>query len=214
MTNLHQKRWNLVSRLYSRLDQGMQTGQFEIWRKQLMTYIKGTHILEVGVGTGANLSFYPQGLSLTGIDFSMGMLQKAALTAKEQRLEIDLQQMDIQDLKFPDASFDTVISTCVFCSVADPSLGLDEIHRVLRPNGRLIMLEHVRSDRWSIGLIMDVLNPILAWGLGEHINRKTGKLLQVAGFSVTEEHLWYDIVRLFTAKKLPLFSRKKQDPLL
>jgi ubiquinone/menaquinone biosynthesis C-methylase UbiE len=158
--------------------------------------------LEVGVGTGANLPFYPKGLTLTAIDFSSGMLDEARKKAQELDLEVEFRLMDIQNLEFSDHTFDTVISSCVFCSVPDPRRGLTGIHRVLKPNGGLIMLEHVRSERPVIGFVMNLVNPLLALGLGENINRQTGKLLREVGFVVEEEHLWIDIVRIFKAARV------------
>jgi ubiquinone/menaquinone biosynthesis C-methylase UbiE len=199
-TGFHRKRWNLISRIYGRLDGGMQAGQFGIWRTRLMTFVKGSRVLEVGVGTGANLSFYPEGLALTAIDFSSGMLDLARQKAEELALEVDFRLMDIENLEFGNHTFDTVISSCVFCSVPDPKKGLNEIRRVLRPDGRLLMLEHVRSERPIIGLMMILANPLIAWWSGENINRQTGKILREVGFVVEEEHLWVDIVRFFKAQ--------------
>ena len=167
-----------------------------------MTLVTGSQILEVGVGTGANLSFYPEGLTLTAIDFSSGMLDGARKKAQELDLEVEFRLMDIHNLEFADHTFDTVISSCVFCSVPDPRTGLTEIHRVLKPNGRLVMLEHVCSGRPAIGLVMNLVNPLIVLGLGENINRQTGKLLREVGFVVEEEHLWIDIVRIFKAMRV------------
>lgn len=130
------------------------------------------------------------------------MLDEARKRVQELDLEVELRLMDIQNLEFADHTFDIVISSCVFCSVPDPRRGLAEIHRVLKPNGRLMMLEHVCSERPAIGLMMNLVNPLIALGLGENINRQTGKLLREVGFVVEEEHLWIDIVRIFKATRL------------
>lgn len=166
-----------------------------------MTFIKGSRILEVGIGTGANLPFYPEGITVTAIDFSTGMLDRARQRAEELGLELELRLMDVQNLGFADHTFDTVVSSCVFCSVPDPKQGLAEIRRVLKPNGRLLMLEHVCSERPVIRSMMNLVNPIFALGLGENINRQTGRMLWEAGFIIVEEeHLWLDILRLFVAE--------------
>lgn len=81
--------------------------------------------------------------------------------------------MDVQNLEFADNSFDTVVTACVFCSVPDPILGLKEIRRVLKGDGLLVMLEHVRSKKEPIGKIMDILNPLVVGLYGANINRNT-----------------------------------------
>ena len=136
------KRYNRVSFLYDSMDRMMK----DKWRKNLLKDVKGT-VLEVGIGTGKNLSFYPEGIQLTGVDFSPKMLEKAEEKIKSLDLSfpVTLKEMDIQQMDFPDDSFDYVVSTCVFCSVPDPVKGLKELKRVCKSDGKIIMLEHMRS---------------------------------------------------------------------
>ena len=175
------------------------------WRKNLLKDVKGT-VLEVGIGTGKNLSFYPEGIQLTGVDFSPKMLEKASERIEELNLSfpVTLKEMDIQQMDFPDDSFDYVVSTCVFCSVPDPVKGLKELKRVCKSDGKIIMLEHMRSENELLGKLMDIANPVPVSIWGANINRKTLENIEKAGLTIEEnEELFHTIVR-----KLKLSPRK------
>ena len=156
-------------------------------------------MLEVGIGTGANLPFYPINIDLlTGVDFSKGMLKHAQdkVTNKRVSISCKLVEADIQSLPFPDDSFDYVVSTCVFCSVPDPLIGLQELRRVCKPTGRILMLEHMRSESKGIGVVMDMLNPLTVRLWGANINRKTIKTIEYSGLKIeTNKDLMGDIFR-------------------
>ena len=114
-----------------------------IWRQKCAAPAEG-QILEVGVGTGLMLPFYgPAATEVVGIDLSSDMLDQAAKSASDFSFPVRLQQMDVENLQLETASFDTVVSAFVFCSVGNPLQGLLECRRVLRPSGRLILMEHV-----------------------------------------------------------------------
>ena len=166
-TDIIRKRYNRTSVFYDCMDTMIKDDV----RKKVLSHAHGK-VLEVGVGTGKNLQFYPDNCQVTGIDFSPGMLKKARKRT-EGRPSIILLEMDIQNLEFPDNSFDTIIATCVFCSVPDPLQGLRELRRVCKPEGKLIFLEHIRSDKKMMGLLMDILNPMVVRFIGANINRKT-----------------------------------------
>jgi len=87
-------------------------------------------VLEIGIDTGVNLEFYPEDVSVTGIDFSPKMLEKARKKADKLTQNINILEMDVERLDFADDSFDTVVATCVFCSVPNPIQGLKEVRRV------------------------------------------------------------------------------------
>ncbi len=160
-------------------------------------------VLEVGVGTGANLEFYLPGCQVTGIDFSPGMLQKAKQKLTKAKVPITLVEMDAQDMAFPDNSFDTVIATCVFCSVPDPVQSLKEVKRVCRPGGRIILLEHVRSKNPVLGWLMDVLNPLALHVIGSNINRETVKNVNEAGIDTySMEEYSGKIIKLIVASQV------------
>lgn len=110
--------------------------------------------LEVAVGTGRNLGLYADDVRLTGVDLSPGMLGIARDRAARLDRSVDLREADAQHLPFADASFDTVVCTLGLCSVPDIDAAVTEMHRVLRPQGRLLLLDHVRPTwppvRWAL----------------------------------------------------------------
>lgn len=172
------------------------------WRRRLWERIPaGSKVLEVGVGTGKNLRRHPPDVSVTAIDFSPKMLARAVRRARESGMPAELALMDAQKLGFADASFDVATATCVFCSVPDPVLGLQEVRRVLRPDGQLLLLEHVRSGLPLLGRGMDLMNPLTVRMGGVNINRETVRNVELAGFRVLEVHkLFLDIVKLIIAE--------------
>lgn len=175
---------------------------FRKWRTQLWDLVPDGDVLEVGVGTGKNLRYYRHGHAVTAIDFSPKMLERARKAAGRTRLEVTLHVMDAQALEFPGSSFDSAVSTFVFCSVPDPVRGLREMHRVLRPGGRACLLEHVLSARQPARWLMERLNGIVRAMHGANINRDTVKNVELAGFNVLEvRDLWGDIVKLIVAEK-------------
>jgi len=193
-----QSRYNRISKIYDLLEKPMESMVMGKWREKLIKRIQGEKILEVGVGTGKNIQYYPENLDVTGIDFSKNMLEKAKNKAKDKK-NIKLLKMDAQKMAFDDNTFDTVITSCVFCSVPDPILGLKEIRRVCKNNGKIIMLEHMRSKNQVVGKFMDIVNfiPLNIWGA--NINRKTLENLNRAGFNeeyIKYENIWSDIVKL------------------
>jgi ubiquinone/menaquinone biosynthesis C-methylase UbiE len=109
--------------------------------------------------------------------------------------------MDAQAMTFPDNTFDTVVATCVFCSVPDAILGLQEIKRVCKPDGRILLLEHMRVDKPIIGPLMDAVNPVVVKLMGANINRRTMENIRLAGLTVlTEEKIFGSLVKLIVAK--------------
>lgn len=179
-TDVIRKRYNRTSTFYDCMDTMIKD---EV-RKKVLSHAHG-RVLEAGVGTGKNLQFYPDDCQVTGIDFSPGMLKKA-MKRIEGKPNIKLLEMDIQNLEFPDNSFDTVVATCVFCSVPDPVLGLKELRRVCKPEGKLIFLEHIRSEKKMIGAIMDVLNPLVVRLIGANINRRTLENMESAQLNLEQ----------------------------
>lgn len=192
-------RYNRISTVYDWMDKMIK----DEWRRILLAEASGK-VLEAGIGTGANLGFYPKDIhSLTGVDFSEGMLNYARKKKRKMKTEfkINLLNADIQALPFPDHSFDTIVSTCVFCSVPDPIKGLRELKRVCKPQGKILMLEHMRSDHPVMGIIMDIMNPVTVTLWGANINRDTINNIHQAGLIIEEKTpLMHSIVRKLTLR--------------
>ena len=200
LTDLTRRRYNRVAFLYDLMEAPVEGLRFASWRRRLAGRIAGPTALEVGVGTGKNLAYYPQDVRITAIDFSPRMLARAQKRANKLNLQVDLQEMDVQHLDFADHSFDTVFATFVFCSVPDPVMGLRELRRVSKPEGRLLLLEHMRPDHPVLGWLFDVLNPIVVRMMGANINRKTIDNIRLAGWQIkAEENLSSDIVKIVEA---------------
>ena len=199
-SDLTRKRYNRFALYYDLFEAPVEYLRFSKWRSMLFKRLKGKRILEVGIGTGKNLPYYPKDIHITAIDISSRMLERARKRAEEIDIEAELLEMDAQRLGFPDHSFDTVLATFVFCSVPDPILGLKELHRVCNPDGKLLLLEHMRPGNPFHGRMFDLLNPMVVRMMGANINRKTMDNIQFAGWKVQyEEKLFSDIVRLIEA---------------
>jgi len=193
-------RYNRISRYYDLMEFLLEKVVFSRWRRRVFESLDGDTILEVGVGTGKNMDFYPVDKPIAAIDFSQGMLSRARRKAESKGVKVDLLDMDVQDLQFDDQSFDTIVATFVFCSVPDPIRGLKEIKRVSKKGGKAIFLEHVRPGSTLLGRIFDLLNPITVKFMGVNINRNTVANIERAGLNVLEErNLFRDVVKLVVA---------------
>jgi ubiquinone/menaquinone biosynthesis C-methylase UbiE len=159
-------------------------------------------VLEVGIGTGRNLEHYPRGVRLTGVDLSPEMLAIARRRSHSLEREVDLLVADAESLEFPDGSFDTVVSTLTMCSIPDHRAALAEARRVLRPGGRLVMVEHVRSPAAGVRLGQRVLNPLAVRFAADHLLREPLRDVRRLGLEVLElERLKWGIVERLIARK-------------
>jgi len=159
-------------------------------------------VLELAVGSGRNLEFYGGDVSLTAVDFSEDMLELARRRAAELGRAVDLRVGDAQRLDFPDESFDTIVCTLALCTIPDPMRAVGEAHRVLRPGGRYVAFEHVRSPVRPVRAVQRVLNPLAVRFEGDHLVREPLDYMGRAGFEI--EHLerskWGIVERLVAGK--------------
>jgi len=193
-------KYNRIAPIYEFIDLPLEIPYFREWRKEALSGLRGK-VLEVGVGTGRNLKHYPLNCSVTGIDNSKRMLEKAREKAKDME-NITLLLMDAEYLEFPDNSFDYVVTTFVLCTIPDPLKALKEMRRVLKPSGELIALEHMHSSDPFIARLEDLINPFMFFLLGDHMTRRTVKDIKEAGFTVMEvENLAFkDVFRKIRAR--------------
>lgn len=140
-------------------------------------------VLEVGIGTGLNLPFYPPDIELVGIDISEGMLRKAQEKVAELRMtRVTLKVMDAAAMDFADGEFDATLATYVISAVPDPVAVLREMRRVTKPGGAIVILNHFRSENSLMRCIEDALAPICA-RLGWKTNLPLGPLLRAVGLT-------------------------------
>lgn len=155
------------------------------WREWLWRQAPSQgRILEVGVGTGKNIPFHPHDAQVVGVDLSPKMLEGARKTKRKLGARTELTLGDAQALDLPNASVDAAVATFVFCSVPDPVQGFRELRRVLRPGGRVYLLEHMRSANEFLGRLMDVVNPLVVTTMGFNINRRTLENIEKAGLTI------------------------------
>ncbi|WP_102143133.1 class I SAM-dependent methyltransferase [Mycobacterium hubeiense] len=143
-------------------------------------------VLEVAVGTGLNLEAYPQDVTLTGIDLSDAMLDIARHRATELGRTATLQQGDAHQLPFGDASFDTVVCTFGLCAIPDHTRAIDEMTRVLRPGGRLILVDHIASSSRVARGVQRFLEIFTVPLGGEHFLRRPLNHVRSTGFDIEQ----------------------------
>lgn len=157
-------------------------------------------VLEVAIGTGANLSHYPAGLPVVGVERSAPMLARAADRAARQGRQVRLVQADARALPFDDDSFDTVVCTFALCGINPPDEALAQMLRVLRPGGRLLLADHVASSAAPVRLLQAGADRVTA-SAGEHWRRRPLDWVRAAGL-VVERHRASPLrlVEAFTAR--------------
>ncbi len=188
------RRTDEVRRRYQRLApfydamEGLSERRFQPWRERLWSLVQGESVLEAGVGTGKNMPYYPPGAFMTAVDFTPGMLARARERARKLGINarLRLRLGDVQSLDFAEASFDAAAATFVFCSVPDPVLGLRELKRVVKPGGKIYLLEHMRSPQKLAGVLMDFFNPLAVRMMGANINRRTLDNVNSSGLEIEQ----------------------------
>jgi ubiquinone/menaquinone biosynthesis C-methylase UbiE len=191
------QKWDAASRTFDLFAFGEER-RFGPHKRRLFSKIRGETLM-VAAGTGNDFQFFPPGEHIVAIDISPKMLERAARKAAAYSGRIELHEMDVCALPFPDASFDTVATVCTFCSVPRPVAGLHEVYRVLKPGGQLLMFEHVRSRIVGLGRLMDLMT-LLSRRLGPELNRDTVGNVLKAGFTLErEENVYLDVVKIIEA---------------
>jgi ubiquinone/menaquinone biosynthesis C-methylase UbiE len=191
--------WDHLSRTYDWVTGGDER-RFGPAKSRLFRGMKG-NCLMVAAGTGTDFRYLPPGMTITAIDISPAMIELAQTKAKAYRGSLELRVMDVQALDFPDQTFDTVATACTFCSVPDPLRGLRELYRCLKPGGRILMFEHVRSRFGPIAFMQDLMTPLFR-RMGPEMNRDTVANVLRAGFELLrEENVYVDVVKAVEARR-------------
>ncbi|MER5759863.1 methyltransferase domain-containing protein [Streptomyces sp. NPDC002082] len=178
--------WDEHARSYDRQMRFFERTLFGESRSWVCSRATG-EVLEVAIGTGLNLPLYPPGVRLTGIEWSPQMLALARRRADELGLVADLREGDAQALPFPDASFDSVVCTLGLCAIPDEQRAIAEMSRVLKPGGRLLLLDHVPSTVWPLRALQWLIELLTVPLGGEHLLRRPLQGVQGVGLEV-EQH--------------------------
>jgi ubiquinone/menaquinone biosynthesis C-methylase UbiE len=204
MTPNTSKKYSRIAKLYDMLEYPIERVLFQKLRVEALSYAQKM-TLEVGVGTGKNLPYYNPEIGLIAIDFSPGMLKIAQEKLHSVQVRyLRLWEMDVQQLAFANGSFDTIVSTFVFCTVPEPLAGLQELYRVLKPSGKAIFLEHMKSHHGLVNIPLYLMNVFSTRLLGTSMIRETQKNIELAGFTIESvKYKALGIVRLIIARKDP-----------
>jgi ubiquinone/menaquinone biosynthesis C-methylase UbiE len=196
-----QRHWDKHSRTYDKQMQFMDRVLFGDSRQWACSQATG-EVLEVAVGTGLNFPDYPDAVTLTGIDLSEDMLDIARTRASELGRSVTLLQGNAHSLPFDDAAFDTVVCTFGLCAIPDLDTAIDEMHRVLRPGGRLVLVDHVESSSSLARVVQRLLEVATVPLAGEHFLRRPRNHLAASGFIIKDvQRFKIGLVEWLTALK-------------
>lgn len=184
-TSATQKQYNRIASIYDILDAIPERLFYRSWRRQLWEKVTAGRILEIGVGTGKNMYFYPPGAQVTAIDISTKMLEKATVkTDGRSDIVIELLTMDVSELTLEAALFDAVVGSFILMVVPHPLKALQEIKRVCQPDGKLFLLEFTRSDNQLVAFLQDLVTPFTHTVYHAHVNRDIAMLVKSSGFRI------------------------------
>lgn len=195
-----QRVWDRAAPSYDKQIAFLEKIQFGGGREWVCSRAIGD-VLEVAIGTGRNLPFYPKDVRITGIELSPAMLDIARRRAAELGISADLRQGDAERLDFGDDTFDTVVCVLSLCTIPDNAKAISEMHRVLKPGGKLLLLDHIGSQWWPIWAGQRLLELLTARS-GEYMTRRQLPLVRAAGFEIIEaERLKAGSVERIAARK-------------
>jgi ubiquinone/menaquinone biosynthesis C-methylase UbiE len=144
-------------------------------------------VLEVAIGTGLNLPHYPNDARVTGIDLSPEMIEIARARARDLDRDVVLDEGDAHSLPFPDETFDSIVCSYSLCNIHDPRRAVEEMKRVLRPEGKLILVDHIRSSVRPVLWFQKCVEFFSRRLEGEHLTRRPLEYVKASSFGITEQ---------------------------
>jgi ubiquinone/menaquinone biosynthesis C-methylase UbiE len=172
------------------------------WREKLIHHAKGA-VLELAVGAGGNFPYYDPGkvLTITAIDFSPKMLEKARTAAHQYHLLVEFIENDIEQLEFEENQFDTIVSTLSFCGYQKPLHMFEKISKWCKPDGQILLLEHGVSSNYFFTMLQKILDPVFVRTTGCHQNRNILELISLSPIEIQKvENYWLDVFHMVWAK--------------
>ena len=196
------ERYQRIAPVYDLLDLPFELGRYRPIRRLMFQGLAG-RLLDAGVGTGRNFPFYPPGSTVVGIDVSPAMLARAERRRKSATAELQLREMDVTRLDFPDRAFDGAVATFLFCVLPHELQvpALKELGRVVRAGGPVRLLEYVRPRQSARRALARLWDPWIAWAYGASFDRRTEERVPEAGLVLVDARFVVDeLVRLISAR--------------
>ncbi|MEH7302919.1 MULTISPECIES: class I SAM-dependent methyltransferase [Neobacillus] len=181
----------LFAKWYDFFMNPLEKKKFKRIRNELISKAEG-YVLEIGAGTGINFPLYKGVEKVTAIEPSPHMIERSLSKMKQTVIPIEMVQASAEELPFEDNTFDTVVATLVFCTIPNPEKALLEIQRVCKPEGSILLFEHVKMKSQFLGALQEWLTP--AWKKvcdGCCLNRNTMDLFQAHGVFINSIETYY-----------------------
>lgn len=199
MDEVTQKKWDRAAANFDLMAGFGPEKRWEPYKRELFSNMGDGEILFLAVGTGLDFQFFPEGKSITGIDISQKMLDRAEPRVAKYQGSVQVQRADVHEMPFEAGQFDQIFTSCTFCSVPNPVEGLKALRRVLKPGGDLFMFEHTGSNLFPFKPMMDAMT-LLTRQIGPDMNRTTVENVVNAGYDLKRvTHVYMDVVKTIHA---------------